>query len=123
MNRFLALAVMASSLLLTACGDEWEWKLTTSVFPYGNQRTAGSGVIYVRKVMAQEKDLKLEPVTPKAEEKKEEEKKEEPKKEEVVKPEAKPEDKKPGEKKDLPKTEAPVPATPAEKELNKALKK
>lgn len=34
-------------LLLSACGEEWEMKLTQDIFPYGNQRTAGSGVAYV----------------------------------------------------------------------------
>ena len=35
---------------------------TNTMFPYGNQRTAGSGVAYVLAKMMPEKELKLEPV-------------------------------------------------------------
>ena len=45
--------------LLMGCGDGWEVVRTTDVFPYGNQRTAGSGVMYVRAKMMPKKDLKL----------------------------------------------------------------
>lgn len=39
-------------LTLTACGGEgWEMRKTTTTFPYGNQRTAGSGVEFVRASM------------------------------------------------------------------------
>lgn len=48
--------------LLTACGEGWEMQLTNTVFPYGNQRTAGSGVMYVRAKMLPKKELKIVPV-------------------------------------------------------------
>ena len=60
MKRFLASALLASALMLSACGDEYEWKLTNTHFPYGNQRTAGSGVIYVLKNMAPKKSIKAD---------------------------------------------------------------
>ena len=39
--------LLASPLLLTACGEGYEMIKTDTMFPYGNQRTAGSGVAYV----------------------------------------------------------------------------
>ncbi len=39
--------VLASPLLLGACGARYELVKTDTMFPYGNQRTAGSGVAYV----------------------------------------------------------------------------
>lgn len=53
---------LLSPLALTACGDGWQAQKTTSHFPYGNERTAGSGVVYVRAKMMPEKELKLEPM-------------------------------------------------------------
>lgn len=50
---------------LTACGEGWEKQLTDSYFPYGNQRTAGSGVAYVVAKMMPSKELKVAPA-PKA---------------------------------------------------------
>ena len=58
-SRFIFLAVLALPFFLSACGD---WELTQSHFPYGNQRTAGSGVLIVMANMMPEKDVKLEPV-------------------------------------------------------------
>jgi hypothetical protein len=58
---FTILAVL-TPLALSACGEGWEMKLTNTHFPYGNQRTAGSGVMYVRAHMMPEKELKLKPV-------------------------------------------------------------
>lgn len=54
---------MASSGL-SACGEGsgWEMQLTNTAFPYGNQRTAGSGVMYVRAKLLPEKALSLENV-------------------------------------------------------------
>jgi hypothetical protein len=54
----LALAVLVS---LTACGEGYEAIRTTDVFPYGNQRTAGSTIMYVQKKMMPAKTLKVEP--------------------------------------------------------------
>lgn len=58
----------APLLLLTACGDGWETYRTTEVTPYGNSRTAGSTVVYVRAKMMPKKELKLEPAALDAEE-------------------------------------------------------
>jgi len=58
-----AILLSASSLfLLTGCGEGYELVKTNTMFPYGNQRTAGSGVAYVLAKMLPKKDLKLEPV-------------------------------------------------------------
>lgn len=47
--------------VLSACGEGWEAKLTNTHFPYGNERTAGSGIIYVRANLMPERELNLEP--------------------------------------------------------------
>ncbi len=51
-----------SVLTLTGCGDGYEMIKTDTMFPYGNQRTAGSGVAYVLAKMLPKKELKLETV-------------------------------------------------------------
>lgn len=51
--------LLAAPFLLTACGEGWEM-VRTEQFPYGNQRTAGTGVAYVRAKMLPEKELKIE---------------------------------------------------------------
>jgi hypothetical protein len=52
---------LTSTLLLASCdGEGWEMQLTNTAFPYGNQRTAGSGVMYVRAKLLPEKTLSLE---------------------------------------------------------------
>lgn len=58
--KTLALPVLAC-LFLGACGEggQLEKKFTDTVFPYGNQRTAGTGVAYVLAKMMPEKTLKL----------------------------------------------------------------
>lgn len=58
--RAKTLALLCLPALLAAC-EGYEWQLTDTHFPYGNQRTAGSGVAYVLVKMAPEKTLKLEP--------------------------------------------------------------
>lgn len=55
--------LLAAPFLLSACGDGYEAIRTTEYMPYGNQRTAGSGVAYVLSSMLPEKELKLEPAT------------------------------------------------------------
>ena len=55
------LALLSLPLLLGAC-EGYEMQLTNTHFPYGNERTAGSGVIYVRAKMMPEKTLQLQPV-------------------------------------------------------------
>jgi len=47
---------------LAACGQEWEEKLVNDRFAYGMERTAGSGVVYVRAKLLPEKELNLTPV-------------------------------------------------------------
>ncbi len=61
------LMIMALPFMLVACGDGWEAVRTDEIFPYGNQRTAGSGVMYVRAKMMPEKELKLTPASEKLE--------------------------------------------------------
>jgi len=56
----LRLAVLSTPLLLGACGEGWEMQKTTTMFPYGNQRTAGTGVAYVRAKLLPKKELKVE---------------------------------------------------------------
>lgn len=57
-----ALLSMSSLFLLTGCGEGYEVIKTNTMFPYGNQRTAGSGVAYVLAKMMPKKELKLETV-------------------------------------------------------------
>ncbi len=66
-RSFLRASLLVLPLFLTACGDGWEAQKTSNFQPYGNKRTAGSGVVYVRAQLLPEKDLKLEPELPKAE--------------------------------------------------------
>ena len=56
--RSLKYAVMAAPFLLAAC-DGYEM-IRTDAFPYGNKRTAGTGVAYVLAKMVPQKELKLE---------------------------------------------------------------
>ncbi len=58
-SRLLRLAVLAAPLALAACGDGWEMVRTTQ-FPYGNERTAGTGVAYVRAKMLPKKEVRVE---------------------------------------------------------------
>ncbi len=59
--RFLKLSgVLAVAVLgLSAC-EGYEMVKVDNVFPYGNERTAGSGVAYVLARMMSEKDMKVE---------------------------------------------------------------
>lgn len=60
MNKLkLIIALGCMPFLLTACGEGWEMKLTEAYTPYGNTRTAGSGVAYVLAKMKPERSLKL----------------------------------------------------------------
>ncbi len=49
-------------LVLTACGDGWEVKKVSDYGAYGNKRTAGTGVAYVRAKLLPEKEFVVEPV-------------------------------------------------------------
>ena len=51
--------LLASPLLLAACGEGYELIKTDTMFPYGNQRTAGSGYAYV---LAKMLPAKTEPI-------------------------------------------------------------
>lgn len=57
---FLCVFALVTALSLAACGEGYEMVRTTEVTPYGNSRTAGSGVMYVQAKMLPEKELKLE---------------------------------------------------------------
>ena len=57
---FLSLTVMGG---VAAC-DGYELIKTDTMFPYGNQRTAGSGVAYVLAKMAPKKELVIERFEP-----------------------------------------------------------
>ncbi len=56
-KTILLLAIFV--LPLSACGEGWVVEKTTAYFPYGNQRTAGSGVVYVRAKLLPERQLNL----------------------------------------------------------------
>lgn len=59
-SSHLHVTLFGVALLLTGCGDGWEVQRTSEIFPYGNQRTAGSGVMYVRAKMLPEKEIVVE---------------------------------------------------------------
>jgi len=66
MSKFAMVA--AACLTLTACGEDWVPQLTTEYVPYGEERTAGSGIVYVRKSMLPPKtEIKAAVEPPKAE--------------------------------------------------------
>jgi hypothetical protein len=54
-----ALFAVACSLTLSACGDGWETVEYSGRVPYTLERTAGSGIAYVRAKMLPEKELNL----------------------------------------------------------------
>ena len=56
--------LLASPLLLAACGEGYELVKTDGMFPYGNERTAGSGYAYVLARLLPERELNLQPVAP-----------------------------------------------------------
>lgn len=58
--------LLASPLLLAACGEGYELIKTDTMFPYGNQRTAGSGYAYVLAKMLPKKEMNLQPVAPRS---------------------------------------------------------
>ncbi len=62
MNKnIMRLAIISAPLLLlTACGENWEMQRTDQILPYGNQRTAGTGIAYMRAKMLPEKELKAD---------------------------------------------------------------
>ncbi|NQZ14704.1 MAG: hypothetical protein HRT94_07770 [Alphaproteobacteria bacterium] len=55
--------VAASALMLTACGEDQGWvAVDYNGAPYGEERTAGSGIKYVRAYMLPEKGPALDPI-------------------------------------------------------------
>ncbi len=63
MRAFIVRIILLSMpFALTACGEGWAPQKTDTYFPYGNERTAGSGVVYVLAKMMPEKELKLDPI-------------------------------------------------------------
>ena len=60
----LHVALFMVPLFLAGCGDGWEAQRTTDIVPYGNTRTAGSGVVYVRAKMLPEKKIVVEQSEP-----------------------------------------------------------
>lgn len=61
-RSFKYIVILAAPLFLAACGEGYEMIRTDTIFPYGNKRTAGSGVAYVRASMLPEKGVNLESV-------------------------------------------------------------
>ena len=59
---FLRFVILSAPLMLVACGEGWEMQRVDNVYPYGNLRTAGTGVAYVRVKLLPKKELKIEPV-------------------------------------------------------------
>lgn len=62
-HRSLKYMVLAAPLLLGACMEQYEAIPVNNIFPYGNERTAGSTYAYVLKSLLPEKELNLEPVS------------------------------------------------------------
>lgn len=60
-NKLVLIPSLALILPLAAC-DGYEMQITDKYFPYGNERTAGSGVAYVLAKMMPEKEMQLKPV-------------------------------------------------------------
>ncbi len=60
-RSLMILAVSAP--LLAACGEGWVMQPTRGAVPYTEERTAGSGVAWVRAYMLPEKGPVLEPIT------------------------------------------------------------
>jgi hypothetical protein len=54
------MALCLSPLMLAACGEGWVAVYSDDIFPYGNERTAGSGVVYLRESMLPAKDIQVE---------------------------------------------------------------
>tara|TARA_Y100000590_G_scaffold470314_1_gene663622 strand:- start:69301 stop:69636 length:336 start_codon:yes stop_codon:yes gene_type:complete len=67
-KKLLKISALLIPMALSACGDGWQVVYTKDVFPYGDGRTAGVGVIYVREIMMPAKELKLVDDMPKVEE-------------------------------------------------------
>jgi hypothetical protein len=62
MKNIVKVLIVMTPFMLTGCGDGWEMVRVDNIVPYGNSRTAGTGVAYVRAKMMPEKELNLMPV-------------------------------------------------------------
>ncbi|MCK5284737.1 MAG: hypothetical protein KAJ86_04040 [Alphaproteobacteria bacterium] len=51
--------ILITPFMLGACGEGFNQIRTDQMFPYGNQRTAGTSVAYVLAKMMPERELKL----------------------------------------------------------------
>ncbi|MCB1563316.1 MAG: hypothetical protein KDJ75_07065 [Alphaproteobacteria bacterium] len=56
------LLILVAPILLAGCGEGYDLVRTADMFPYGNQRTAGTGVAYVLAKMMPERELNLQTV-------------------------------------------------------------
>lgn len=60
--RSFKFALMAAPFLLGGCMEGYELVKVNDVFPYGNERTAGSAYAYVLAGLMPERELNLEPI-------------------------------------------------------------
>lgn len=63
LKQSFGVLLVASSLMLSACGEEQGWvAVEHKGVPYGEERTAGTGIKYVRAYMLPEKGPMLDPI-------------------------------------------------------------
>ncbi len=60
-SRLSKVIILASPLFLAACGEGWEMSRVSGIVPYVPERTAGTGVAYVRAKMLPEKAIVAAP--------------------------------------------------------------
>ena len=60
--RSLKYAIFMTPFLLGACGEGYDQTRTDQWVPYGNTRTAGTGIAYVKAKMMPKKELNLSSV-------------------------------------------------------------
>jgi len=54
--------LLCAPFLLAGCGEGWEMIRVDNVVPYGNSRTAGTGVAYVRAKLLPPREVNAAPV-------------------------------------------------------------
>lgn len=64
LKTFFAFPLIVGCLLVTACGPDFEAVRVGDIVPYAHERTAGTGVAYVRAKLLPEKEVILEPQSP-----------------------------------------------------------
>ena len=62
MKTIVLLLLLAAPFALSACGDGWQVVYTKDVSAFSDGRTAGGGVVYIRKLMPA-KSLRIEPAS------------------------------------------------------------